>query len=131
MKTNHCSTTTAMAFAVALSFGAHAAAQSPAALPAHSSVAIIHVKPDMLDEWVDLEKNEVIPAQKKGGLASRTTYHTVRGNPFEYVIVTPFEKWATFDGTSPQIRALGTDGSSRLGAKLRKCEESVQVFVSD
>jgi hypothetical protein len=93
-------------------------------------VAIVHVKPDMLNEWLDLEKNEVIPAQKKGGLASRTTYQTLRGNVFEYVNVTPFDKYAVFDGTSPQVKALGAEGSARLGAKLRKCEESVQVFVS-
>lgn len=121
---------TAIALMVALVFVSSAAAQSTPAPPAHSTVAIVHVKPDMLDEWVDLEKNEVVPAQKKGGLASRTTYRTVRGNPFEFVTVTPFDKYALFDGPSPQTRALGADGAARLGAKLRKCEESVQVFVS-
>ncbi|MGO8943346.1 MAG: hypothetical protein ACLQJ7_06700, partial [Syntrophobacteraceae bacterium] len=93
-------------------------------------MVIVHVKPDMLNEWLDLEKNEVIPAQKKGGIASRTTYQTLRGNPFEYVMVTPFDKFAVFDGTSPQVKALGAEGAARLSAKLRKCEESVQVFVS-
>ncbi|HTS26588.1 MAG TPA: hypothetical protein VMH81_11995 [Bryobacteraceae bacterium] len=105
-------------------------AQNSIALAAHSNVAIVHVKPDMLNEWIDLEKNEVIPALKKGGIKTRTTYQTVRGNVFEYVIVTPFDTWGQFDGESPQIKALGAQGSARLGAKLRRCEESVQTFVS-
>ncbi len=105
-------------------------AQNPIAVAAHNNVAIIHVKPDMLNEWLDLQKNEVIPAQKKGGLTSRTTYHTVKGNPYEYVTVTPFDKYAMFDGQSPQVKALGAEGSARLGAKLRKCTESVQTFYS-
>ena len=54
----------------------------------------------------------------------------MRGNVFEYVTVTPFEKWAQYDGQSPQVKALGTDGSARLGAKLRRCEDSVQTFIS-
>ena len=107
-----------------------AKAQNSNALPAHSTVVVVHVKPDMLTEWIDLEKNEVIPAQKKGGIKTRTTYQTLRGNGFEYTTVTPFEKYAEFDGQSPMVKALGTDGAARLNAKLRKCEESVQVFVS-
>jgi len=121
----------AMALAVAaFSLTPRGAAQSANTLPAHNSVSIIHLKPDMLDEWIDLEKNEAIPAWKKGGLPSLTTYHTVRGNPFEYVIAAPFDKYAQFDGDSPVVKALGAAGAARLGAKIRKCEESVQTFVS-
>jgi len=40
-------------------------AQNSIATSAHNAVAIIHVKPDMLNEWIDLQKSEVIPALKK------------------------------------------------------------------
>jgi hypothetical protein len=105
-------------------------AQNASTMGAHTSVALIHVKPDMLNEWIDLEKNEVIPAQKKGGLKTRTTFQTMRGNVFEYIIATPFEKYGEFDGQSPQVKALGAEGAARLTAKLRRCEDSVQVYVS-
>jgi hypothetical protein len=108
----------------------HCAAQTTPALPAHQYVQMIHLKPDMLTEWLDLQKNEVVPAQKKGGLPSRITYQTLRGNPYEYVIVIPFDKYALFDTESPQLKALGAAGSARLAAKLRKCIESEQAFVS-
>lgn len=45
-------------------------------------------------------------------------------------MVTPFDKYAVYDSTSPQVEALGAEGAARLAAKLRKCEDSVQVFVS-
>ena len=33
-----------------------------------SQVTLVRLKPDMVNEWLDLQKNEVIPAQKKGGV---------------------------------------------------------------
>ena len=47
-------------------------------------VTVVRIKPDMVDEWVDLQKNEVIPAQKKGGVKERTVMQTAIGNSFEY-----------------------------------------------
>jgi hypothetical protein len=126
--------TSAAAACLALFLSTLCLAQSAApAPPAHSRVTIYHVKPDMLAEWIDLQKNEVIPAQKKAGIASRITFQTALfGNPYEYVTVIPFGKYAEFDGgQSPQVRALGAPGAARLGAKLAKCLESSQSFVSN
>src|SRR5262249_36991142 len=33
---------------------------------------IVHVKPEMLTEWLDLQKNAVVPALKKAGVKTRT-----------------------------------------------------------
>ena len=44
------------------------------AQPSMSRVTITHVRPDMLTEWVDLQKNEVDPALKKAGEKTRTVY---------------------------------------------------------
>src|SRR5436853_7658967 len=78
-----------------------------AAPPAHQRVIIVHVKPDMQTEWFDLQKNELMPAQKKGSLASRTTYQTMYGNIYEYVTVTRLSKYAEFDEQTPLRRSLG------------------------
>src|SRR5262245_15501814 len=84
------------------------------ATPAHNQVVIVHVKPDMQNEWFDLQKNELVPALKKLGLPSLTTYQTLLGNASEYVIVIPFNKFAVFDGEPPLDRALGAQGAQRL-----------------
>jgi hypothetical protein len=101
------------------------------ATPQLSRVTITHVKPDMLTEWLDLQKNEVVPALKKAGQTTRTVYHTsLFGNSYEYVVITPFQKFAEFDAGSPLIKALGETAAARLGAKLQKCTESSTSFAS-
>jgi hypothetical protein len=131
MKTVRSLTASAAAVCLTLFLSTLCLAQSAPAPPAHSQVVITHVKSDMVNEWIDLQKNELIPAQKKGGIKTRTTYQTVFGNTNEYVTVVPFDKYAVFDGETPQIRALGAAASARLVAKLQKCTESRQVFISN
>jgi hypothetical protein len=71
-------------------------------------VTITHVKPDMLTEWIDLQKNEVVPALKKAGVKTRTVYVSgLFGPAGEYATIQPFEKYAEFDGDNPLIKALG------------------------
>lgn len=104
-------------------------AQPPA--PATSRVTFTHVKPDMLTEWMDLQKNEVIPALKKAGIKTQTVYATsLFGNAFEFATVVPFEKYADFDDPSPLTRALTQAGAARLNEKLRKCILSANSFSS-
>src|SRR6202040_2850074 len=53
------------------------------------------------------------------------------GNAYEYVLVTPMEKFADFDGgVGPLIKALGETPAARLNEKLRRCTESAQSFMS-
>jgi hypothetical protein len=106
--------------------------QSPAQteMPLRSRVTVTHVKPDMLAEWVDLQKNEVVPALKKGGDKTRTVYATsIFGDAYEYVLISPIEKMSQFDGQSPLVKALDTPGSNRLNEKLRKCIDSSTSYM--
>jgi hypothetical protein len=116
------------AIAAVVAFGlptlclAQAAGKQPA--PNRSRVQQVHVKPDMVNEWLDLQKNEVVPALKKGGTKTRTVYQTNIGNGFEFLIVTPFAKFAEFDADGAQVKALGQTAAARLAEKLRKCTDS-------
>jgi hypothetical protein len=105
----------------------------PAAAPAttRSFVQVVRLKPDMVTEWMDLQRNEVIPAQKKAGVTSRTTLVTVIGNTFEYVVLTPFPSFAAMDGDAPLVRALGAEGAARLNAKLRKTVLTQQSYMTN
>ena len=100
------------------------------AAPQLARVVVTHVKPDMLNEWIDLQKNEVVPALKKAGQKSRTVYATsLFGNSYEYVALTPFDKYADFDAGNPLAKALGQPAANRLGEKLRKCTESTTAYA--
>ena len=105
-------------------------AQNQASADTRSFVRITQVKPDMVGEWLAIQKSEVNPALKKGGIASRTLLETVLGNQYEYVSITPMGNYAELDADTPLIKALGKDGAAKLLAKTRKCIEGQTVFVS-
>jgi hypothetical protein len=117
---------------------APAAAQTPAsaasaAAPANTRyhVTVVRLKPDMLNEWMDLQKNEVVPALKKAGVANRTVWSTVVGNSFEYSIAVPFEKFAAMDGPGSLVTALGAEAAARLNGKIRKCIETQRTYMAN
>jgi hypothetical protein len=109
------------------------AAQTPSSAPAPSewaSVAVVKVKPDMITEYADLQKNEVIPALKKGGIKERAVWQPAMFGPaYEYHIVTPIDGLARYDSPSPIVTALGEDGARTLGAKNRRLVESSQTYL--
>lgn len=95
--------------------------KTPAKPPEWLSVQIVQVKPEMLNEWLDLQKNETIPALKKGGMTFRAAWQTaVFGEAYEYVLVTEIANFAQFDGASMLEKALGPEGLRAYGEKLRR-----------
>jgi hypothetical protein len=129
MQTRFASLKYALTALVAVGLSSLCVAQQPPA-PNRSRVTITKVKPEMLNEWLDLEKNEVIPALKKAEVKSQTVYSTTLfGDGFEYTTITPFEKFADFDGQAPGVKALGAVGAARLGEKIRKCIVSTTSYV--
>src|SRR5437667_2486071 len=106
---------------------AQSAGKQPA--PNRSRVQQVHVKPDMVNEWLDLQRHEVVPALKKGGTKARTVYQTNIGPGFEFLIVTPFAKYAEFDADGAQVKALGEAAAARLAEKLRKCMDSNSNWI--
>jgi hypothetical protein len=115
---------------VALSLSTLCQAQTTPAPPAMSRVTITQVRPDMLNEWLEIQKNEVVPGLKKAGVATRTVYSSgLFGTAGEYVIITPMAKYADFDAGNPQIKALGAEGAARLAEKLRKCTVSSHSYA--
>ncbi len=124
----------AAAISLAASAGSAAPAQSQqtSAVPnVRTFVQVVRLKPDMVDEWRAIQRNEVIPAQKKAGLTSRTTLVTQVGNAYEYAILTPFPKWEAMDGEAPLVRALGREGAAQVNAKLRKCILTQNSYMSN
>ena len=100
--------------------------------PANRSlVTIIRVKPEMLDEWLDLQRNGVVPTLKKKGVTTRTVYASgIFGSAFEYTIIQPLTRFAAFDSPDAQAEALGLVSDARVDEKLRKCIVSTHSFLS-
>lgn len=116
--------------ALALASSTVCLAQSTAPVTTYV-VTYTQVKPEMLNEWLDLQRNEVIPALKKAGVPSREVRATVAGENYEYATITPAEKFASLDGPGALNRALGAEAAARLIAKLRKCISSQRTFLTN
>lgn len=104
------------------------AAEAPK--PEWFSVAMVRVKPDMVAEWEDLQKNVVNPALKKAGVKERGIFQTaIFGESYEYVVITPIATLSQFDeARSPLRNALGEDAWREYLAKSRRCIQSVHTY---
>jgi hypothetical protein len=128
MKTRFSLLKIAGALALAAGLPSLCLAQTP---PNRSRVTITHLKPDMVNERVDLQKNEVVPALKKAGIKTRTVYSSgLFGNGGEYLTTQPFDNFSEFDNPSPLLRALDAPGAARLNAKLAKCVVSSNSYMN-
>jgi hypothetical protein len=104
-------------------FVAVSRAQAPAQ-PAQPRlvVTVIQLKPDMITTWEDLQKNELIPAQKKIGLPWRHTLgNGVSGQGFTRVTIGPIAKYADLDMPGGFItRAVSAEANANFNAKNRQ-----------
>jgi hypothetical protein len=118
------------------------AAQAQAAKPAQGamaagpqrnwySVTIVTVKPEMLTEWMEFQKSQAIPMQQKGGVKSRDTWQSGApfGEGFTFGIVTPIEKFETYDSPPLPQRVLGTDAGRAYGEKNRRLVSSTRTYA--
>ena len=105
-------------------------AQNPPAQQSYE-VNITQVKPGMGSEYVDMQKNEMVPALQKGGVKQRAVWTTATfGEAGEYVSLRPIESMAQFDNPHPIVKALGQEGAAALVAKrarLISSSSTVQV----
>lgn len=104
--------------------------KEPAGSPMMFSLQLVRVKPDMLSEWTDLQKEEAIPALKKGGVPWRAVWQTaVFGEAYEFVMIQPIENFKQFDGDSPMQKALGQAGLRTYAEKLRRMVVSSRILA--
>ena len=104
--------------------------QSASSATTRSQIRVTEVKPDMLNEWLALQKNQVMPALKKAGISTRTMLTNAYGNVYEYLAITPLQDYAALDGEEPLVHALGKDAGAKLLANLSKCIDSQRVYIS-
>jgi hypothetical protein len=94
------------------------------------SITIVQVKPDLVNEWLEFQKNEAIPALKKGGVTQRSAFATAIGPSFEYAFLTPAANLAERDRDNPIVKALGQDGARVYTQKSRRFIASQRTSVA-
>jgi len=109
-----------------------AAEQAPdkSSAPQWLQLTIVNVQPGMGADWRKIQQEEVLPALKKGGSLGREVWTTgIFGIGGEFIIVTPFHSFAQFDGQSPMLKALGSEGAAALGSRIGKLETGRRTYA--
>ncbi len=83
------------------------------------------VKPDQINNYINLVKAESLPAMKKAGVPVYLTTRVRYGRPGnEFHSVTALDNWAALDSQSPRVKAMGEAAYQQyLGKVLPMLEE--------
>lgn len=116
--------------AAIVSIGIGVGAQAPPTR-SWSVVNVVTLKPDMAAEWVEFQKTQTIPAQKRAGVAARATWQDGApfGEGFTYGTVTPLGKFADYDLQPLITRTLGADAARVYNEKLRRMIDHSRTFA--
>jgi hypothetical protein len=89
------------------------------------------VRPGMMDDYLALMKNEVLPALKKGGVKDYRARRIEYGGSRD-VITTRIglSSWAELDGPSAIEKALGKDGAAALLKKVQALATSQYLLYT-
>jgi hypothetical protein len=102
--------------------------QAPA--PIMLNVAHARIKPEHLQDFLDLEKQ--IAAQIKKGAPTdqfRVVYRGTVGNTTDFEVLTPISKFADRDGENPFNKYSTEQERVMRGARLAQYEQNVQVTI--
>jgi hypothetical protein len=104
-----------------------------AAAPARSwlLVNVVTLKPDMVNDWVEFQKTQTIPMQKKGGMKDRDVWQSGApfGEGFTYAVITPISKFVDYDQPPLLVRTLGAEAARTYNDKLRHMVASQRAFA--
>jgi hypothetical protein len=87
------------------------------------------IKPGMEPEWQEFRKSEGLPALRKAGVKEQEVWNTANFGEGSYVLVTPIESLAQYDGSSPILRALGQEGARDYMAKRARFTERAHTVA--
>lgn len=101
-------------------------AQTTPGQPQLVNVARVTVKPDRVQEWLDIER-KYSEAHKKGGGSYRYVYRNRAGNPFEYMVVSSVGKYANLDEKSRYAQGMTEAELAAIQARRNQCLDSVRI----
>ncbi len=93
-------------------------------------VDYLQVLPRELDEFIELQLEEVNPALQRAGVPWRSAWRTAEfGNTYERLFVTPMESLADLDFGGPLGRVLEPDRLARIADRVRRTLASRQSYA--
>ena len=93
-------------------------------------VDVVSVVPDRLDDYVELQLEEVNPALQKAGVPWRSVWRVAEfGNSYELQLVTPMTSLAQYDTGGPLARVLDPDRRLRLVDRVRRLTVSRKRYA--
>jgi hypothetical protein len=93
-------------------------------------VNYVQLRPELLTEYLEIQKNEVTPALQKAGVPWRSAWRTGEfGHTYERLFVTPIANFAEFDLGGPLGRVLDARKLERLQDRLRRCTAGRQSYA--
>ena len=93
-------------------------------------VDIVQVLPDKLEEYIEIQIEQVNPALQRAGVPYRSSWRTAEfGNTYERLFVSPISNLADFDTGGPLARALEPDRLDRIRDRVRRCTQSRQSYA--
>lgn len=93
-------------------------------------VDILQVLPRELDDFIELQLEEVNPALQRAGVPWRSAWRTAEfGNTYERLFVTPMESLGELDFGGPLARVLEPDRLARIADRVRRTLASRQGYA--
>ena len=109
---------------------AKAATAAPAAAPRPLlRINYLRIKSGMNTEWQEFRKSESMPMYRKAGVKEQTVSAMSQFGETGYLIASPLESLAQYDGPGSAVRALGQEGAAAYGAKNTRFIESTHATL--
>ena len=93
-------------------------------------VDVLQVQPRELDDFIEMQLEEVNPALQRAGVPWRSAWRTAEfGNTYERLFVTPVASLAELDFGGPLARVLEPDRLARIRDRVRRTLTSRQSYA--
>jgi hypothetical protein len=90
----------------------------------------IRVKPEAMADWMEIQKTEAIPMEKKAGYPWRQVCSS--GNEFfDRLIIEPIATLADLDGGNAAVRTIGAEASAALHARIQRTANGVRSVIAE
>ena len=115
---------TGLGLTLALGFGVPVAAQDSGSW---MRVDTVQIRPDKLDDFVELYQEVINPALRRAGVPWRSAWETGEfGETYQRLFVTPMASFTELDRGGPLARSLEPRQLSRVRSRLREYTDSRQ-----
>lgn len=89
----------------------------------------IRIKPESMRDWVELQKSEAIPMERKAGFAWREVW-TSGNEYFDRIIVEPIPDLAAVGGPNPAVKAIGVEQAAALHDRIWRMVTGVRSVIA-